>query len=481
MQLSYVPENNNQDKCVHICNSLKIKEICPMGCASWDKEKFKCNCTGKYEYSKDGNTCIEKALCAKGEIGDVDCSKKNARCEENKINDEGYKCVCPEGLRELENGICSSNCTSDETQKCIKKNLECEYDQNEKIARCICPLSMVMSKSEVCEFARNSYYMSIVLQNPIKHSRLFKRNVNEADKLSISYHEIKQRMIDAMTILYGDKFQTVQVIKCNLKDNDVACDIILIFNEEFKDYVRINKGHACSPVTDTNYCVLHPNLILSLNDLKTAEIVEFDNCDDRIRESFCPRVANNCTSKHPGYDCFCNKGFKAMKTFYKHNIEYEYCEDIDECLDANICGSNSNCINTFGNFTCSCRDGFVRSKNKNVFECEVSGERKIRHVLSIVGSVLGTFLLLSLLLIIILAIRLRKKSKISQRSNESLLNFNGRPVYLNQGSSHDILFQERTHHETNLNNPVSFPRVNPYRKQPRHPSVRPIEHYEDYP
>ncbi|XP_023211466.1 matrilin-2-like [Centruroides sculpturatus] len=206
--LGYVHENN---KCVHICNSSKIEEICPMDCVSWDKEKFRCNCTGKYEYSKDGNTCIEKAFCAKGEIGDVDCSKKNAQCEKN---DEGYECVCLEGLRELENGICSSDCTNDETQECKKKNLECEYDENKNISKCICPLSMVMSTNGACKFANNSYYMNIVLQNPKKHSRIFKRNVNEANKLSVSYHEIKKRMIDAMAILYGDKFQTVQVIKC---------------------------------------------------------------------------------------------------------------------------------------------------------------------------------------------------------------------------------------------------------------------------
>ncbi|XP_023224350.1 latent-transforming growth factor beta-binding protein 1-like isoform X2 [Centruroides sculpturatus] len=250
----------------------------------------------------------------------------------------------------------------------------------------------------------------------------------------------------------------------------------MIFKEEFKGYERINKGDSCYPAENANYCLLHPNLILSINDLQTAEIVEFDNCDDRIRESFCPGVANNCTSKHPGYDCLCNKGFKAIETFYKPGTKYQYCEDIDECLDANICGSNSNCINTVGNFTCSCIDGFVRNKNKNEFECEVSGERKTRYVLSIVGYVLGTVLLLSLLFIIILAIRLRKQSKISQRSNESLENLDGRSV--NQGSSHEILFQERTHHETN---PVSIPRVNRYRKQLRNPSVRPIEHYEDYP
>ncbi|XP_023213551.1 fibrillin-1-like, partial [Centruroides sculpturatus] len=261
------------------------------------------------------------------------------------------------------------------------------------------------------------------------------------------------------------------------KDNDVACDIIIIFKEEFKDYERINKGHSCYRAENatSNYCFLHPNLILSEDYLKTAEIVEFDNCDDRIRESFCPGVANTCISKQPGYKCSCNEGFKAIKTFYLHNTEYEFCEDIDECLDANKCGSNSNCSNTVGNFTCSCRDGYVRNKNKNEFECgdicelekpckngkcnrlenrqqykcqcdsgftglncdeEDKTLKKGKVNTIITGAVLGGILFIAIIIIFVLERKLRKKSKNAEGFDTQMDNYerrfgDSRPVYEN--------------------------------------------------
>ena len=34
------------------------------------------------------------------------------------------------------------------------------------------------------------------------------------------------------------------------------------------------------------------------------------------------------------------------------------CEEIDECQDENVCGRNSNCINTDGSYYCTCRAGY---------------------------------------------------------------------------------------------------------------------------
>jgi len=45
--------------------------------------------------------------------------------------------------------------------------------------------------------------------------------------------------------------------------------------------------------------------------------------------------------------CFCQDGFVLGETF---------CEDIDECL-SDAC--DQECVNTFGSFACSCREGFV--------------------------------------------------------------------------------------------------------------------------
>ena len=33
--------------------------------------------------------------------------------------------------------------------------------------------------------------------------------------------------------------------------------------------------------------------------------------------------------------------------------------DIDECIDANPCGVNTDCLNTPGSFICRCSSGFI--------------------------------------------------------------------------------------------------------------------------
>jgi len=33
--------------------------------------------------------------------------------------------------------------------------------------------------------------------------------------------------------------------------------------------------------------------------------------------------------------------------------------DVNECLHPDACGRNAQCQNTIGNYTCSCREGFV--------------------------------------------------------------------------------------------------------------------------
>ena len=35
-----------------------------------------------------------------------------------------------------------------------------------------------------------------------------------------------------------------------------------------------------------------------------------------------------------------------------------YFSDIDECLKPKACGSNAFCTNSYGNYTCTCQEGF---------------------------------------------------------------------------------------------------------------------------
>ena len=49
------------------------------------------------------------------------------------------------------------------------------------------------------------------------------------------------------------------------------------------------------------------------------------------------------------------------------------CNDIDECMDTvNQCSENAKCNNTFGSYTCTCKEGFTGNGKlcTDVDECD---------------------------------------------------------------------------------------------------------------
>lgn len=48
---------------------------------------------------------------------------------------------------------------------------------------------------------------------------------------------------------------------------------------------------------------------------------------------------------------------------------------MDECIESpEICGSNSDCGNTDGNYTCTCKDGYRSDNNDKNRETDCKGE-----------------------------------------------------------------------------------------------------------
>ncbi|XP_039061908.1 wall-associated receptor kinase 2-like [Hibiscus syriacus] len=75
-----------------------------------------------------------------------------------------------------------------------------------------------------------------------------------------------------------------------------------------------------------------------------------------------------------GYICKCKDGYYGNP--YLHNG----CQDIDECKDSSLhnCNSERDCVNTMGNYTCSCSKGFHGDGRKGGIGC-------IPNVINVIG------------------------------------------------------------------------------------------------
>uniref|UniRef100_F6WEY7 Uncharacterized protein n=1 Tax=Ciona intestinalis TaxID=7719 RepID=F6WEY7_CIOIN len=88
----------------------------------------------------------------------------------------------------------------------------------------------------------------------------------------------------------------------------------------------------------------------------------------------CSQIANLCEnglciSVDSGFTCECSRG-------YHFNDELIQCEDINECVDEDLCFADSVCTNMPGSYVCSCMEGFVFDEQcyiLDIDECNLSG------------------------------------------------------------------------------------------------------------
>ncbi|MCL7046052.1 hypothetical protein MKW94_013015, partial [Papaver nudicaule] len=66
-----------------------------------------------------------------------------------------------------------------------------------------------------------------------------------------------------------------------------------------------------------------------------------------------------------GYNCICKEGYAGNP--YLQSSTSGGCQDINEC--DKVCTMNGNCVNTEGNYTCSCNDGY--HFNQTILDCSL--------------------------------------------------------------------------------------------------------------
>ncbi|XP_027706966.1 adhesion G protein-coupled receptor E1 isoform X2 [Vombatus ursinus] len=78
----------------------------------------------------------------------------------------------------------------------------------------------------------------------------------------------------------------------------------------------------------------------------------------------CPNNSR-CIDTGGDYYCSCDPGFALASGHHIFTDPNEKCEDKDECADSRACPPFSKCINTPGNYTCTCKHGFVMRTRKS--------------------------------------------------------------------------------------------------------------------
>ncbi|KAK7940444.1 hypothetical protein WMY93_003770 [Mugilogobius chulae] len=110
--------------------------------------------------------------------------------------------------------------------------------------------------------------------------------------------------------------------------------------------------------------------------------VDVDECnEEEYDDEFlgpCGENAN-CFNMEGSFYCQCKKGFRTLTNSVNFTAaSSETCSDIHECSEEKgICGPNSACVNTVGDYICFCENGFASSgkaefrKSDNVFCTEI--------------------------------------------------------------------------------------------------------------
>lgn len=108
----------------------------------------------------------------------------------------------------------------------------------------------------------------------------------------------------------------------------------------------------------------------SCNPGYTGNGTNCQNIDECVDKNICGPHAY-CADVNGGYTCTCSIGFSGSFV----NGYNGSCEDIDECQsDQNVCGPEAECMNTVGSFDCLCRHGFKKYERSCQRKCFITNQ-----------------------------------------------------------------------------------------------------------
>ncbi|GFY69655.1 uncharacterized protein TNIN_18641 [Trichonephila inaurata madagascariensis] len=313
-----------------------------------------CNSTHECQ---NGGTCNKICQCPKGTSGDF-CEKvdwcdydkcgfmDDVECLYNKTSTEGY-CKCKKNKHYYE----------ETTRRCYECNCgdfgECILAYDAKVCICQEGYADYLLNCKRCDCGSDALNCSF--------KSLGKRLCHCKEKYAQKTKKYRYDDVDT----WCAPCDCGEHGKCRYDDEELVCEC----EENYKAYKGKCKECFCGY---NGYCdfnsegekTCHCDYGYSPDE----GICTPCNCDPPGLKN----IGSKCVFKDHETQCECPEGFKNIgKT----------CEDINECLNASACSSNTMCKNLPGTFKCECKSGFkVKEENQDpkdvgcedINECEYS-------------------------------------------------------------------------------------------------------------
>ncbi|XP_055945627.1 latent-transforming growth factor beta-binding protein 3-like isoform X2 [Argiope bruennichi] len=364
-RISHVVANGT---CTDKCRAGYIKsDECPDGCITDDIYGYKCECAGRFKYAKDGVHCENKGMCEEP-FAKEDCFERNGLCEDNFDLIYGYDCKCRDGYEKDYFGTCIHKCRK-LSDYCTVRQSSCALYADDIACSCL-PLLAKGLDGACHEIARYSYIGDF--RTPKTWHGNTEKGFDVLGEIP-NYGKLHKEFDLAMESIF-DGYRNSTLLKCINEQEYWKCSFEIKLDWDPQEKINlISTPSVCLPLQDGIHCLLPPNFVIE----KISEDIfhETNPCDEDIKSTFCGEETECHIVEPPrlGYQCRCKKGFHVRTTMRPaYNITIELCEDINECMDPEICPNTTQCMNLYGSYKCICEDGhrLVEGKSPKVYGCK---------------------------------------------------------------------------------------------------------------
>ncbi|XP_071101749.1 fibrillin-1-like [Haliotis cracherodii] len=305
-----------------VCTTLQCEQGCQV-----DQGNESCFCNSGFKEDPSNSTrCVDVDECTNGTDP---CATGGATCN-NKPNGGGYECVCNTGSKLQSDGVTCLDC------------VQGTYGQ-ECGSNCSCDVANTVRCNQV-----NGTCTCLTGWEGVTCSD----DVNECDAYNCSTNSVCTNTNGSFICECDEGFFRTAFNTCE------ACDA---------NHWGKNCANRCTCGVNSVNCNSVNGTCTCVNGWKGDRCgTDVDECTDNA--TICSDTPNsNCSNTVGSFSCECYSG-------YLENPNSKMCDDVNECLDADLNTCTQNCTNTEGDHVCSCFDGYEGTGNNctDINECEVN-------------------------------------------------------------------------------------------------------------